>query len=234
MVPLDSARASGPGRGPVDGSGIHGASGPAVVFEGLDGTGKSRLAELLCAREGFVCRRTPDPAFAQLRQLVHDLPRTALLMYLSACAYAIEGSAGRRDAPARLVVDRYAFSSVVQFGWVTGLPAGDCIELLDRVRSVLPAPQLTVLLVAERSVRLARLQARDDRGLGDRSVGFERYWMTCARLLRQAAVASGPGCSAPAGSALGSVITVRTDTDDTERPLGLVRAALTAQKQGSA
>ena len=226
MVPLNSVSASGSGagRGRVDRVGIHSASGPAVAFEGLDGTGKSRLAELLCACEGLVCRHTPDPVFEQVRQRVHDLPRAALWMYLSACAYAIEGSAARCDASARLVVDRYAFSSVVQFGWLTSLPAADCIELLDRVRSVLPVPQLTVLLVAKRSVRLARLHARDDRGLGDRSMAFERYWMSCARLLLQAAAAA-PGPR--------SVITVRTDTDDAERPLGLIRAALRAPRQGS-
>lgn len=155
---------------------VDGRRRPIIALEGLDGTGKSRLSEVLSARMGLELRRTPGPQYDTLRAALHGKGAASLFMYLSACSLAVE-EAGQ-DTP--IVVDRYSYSSVVQYGWSGGLGAETAMALLAQLSPLLPTPERTILLTANRAVRLRRLNSRLDAGYGDRSTEFEAYWATCA------------------------------------------------------
>jgi UMP-CMP kinase 2 len=173
--------------------------GPLIALEGLDGTGKSRLSEALAARMGLELRRTPAPQYDALRAALHGRGAASLFMYLSACSLAVEeaGSDGR------LVVDRYSYSSVVQYGWSAGLGAETAMALLAQFSPLVPTPERTILLTADRGVRLRRLDYRAEAGFGDRSIEFESYWRACAARLARLAP-------------LGSVIEIDSSDDDAE------------------
>lgn len=188
---------------------------PTVAFEGLDGTGKSRMIEVLSQHGGFIARRTPGEEYASLRERVHHLPLASLMMYLSSCALAIEEPPPDGQ---RIAVDRYVFSSVLHYGWSAGLDDSNTVQLLFSCHCLLPMPRLTVLLTADRRARLIRLRRRNDQGLGDPSAEFEEFWFACAgRLLTSAKP--------------GSVITLNTDGDDCEHLVMEVLAALKEIKE---
>jgi thymidylate kinase len=172
-----------------------------LAIEGLDGTGKSHIASELARATGATTMATPDMAYSELRAILHSRhPTAAFFLYLSSCAYAIERIAECPDS--RVILDRYYFSSVVQLGWRQKLPSQDTVDLLDRVEALLPAPGLTIVLVATRESRLRRLQLRPSVGYGELSQEYEKYWHRCVRHLVE-------------GERHSSVLVVNTTADDT-------------------
>ncbi|MEU9132850.1 hypothetical protein AB0D08_32890 [Kitasatospora sp. NPDC048540] len=186
-----------------------------IAFEGLDGTGKTRLTTLLSEATGIPRTATPGPDYDALRSALHTAGGLAsYLMYLSGCAQAVE-SAARAGEPA-LLVDRYWFSSAVQHGWNLGLRPDQALGGTDNPRLLLPRPDLTVLLTSDRPARLRRLGGRPDgsphaRPLGDSGPGYERYWLSCAELL----------AAEPTGD---PVLSLDTTSDDCAPPLARLLA----------
>lgn len=160
------------------------ATGPArldlVAFEGLDGTGKTRMIRLLAEALGVPRTTTPGPEYTGLREALHATGGCApFLMYLSACAWSVEeaGRAGHRS----LLIDRYWFSSAVQHGWDRGLSPAAAVDLISPLDDLLTPPRLTVLLSTDREIRLRRLRNRAaGRSFGDISWAYEQYWRQCA------------------------------------------------------
>ncbi|MEV4442377.1 hypothetical protein AB0K09_25875, partial [Streptomyces sp. NPDC049577] len=131
----------------MSGTGPKGRPPVVIAFEGLDGTGKTRLTTLLAEATGLPRTTTPGPAYDALRPVLHAAGGLAsYLMYLSGCSWAVE-SAHRAGTPA-LLVDRYGFSSAVQHGWNLGLSPREALLAPDAPHRLLPPPALTVLLVA--------------------------------------------------------------------------------------
>jgi thymidylate kinase len=151
-----------------------------VAFEGLDGTGKTRMIRLLAEALGVPRTTTPGPEYTDLRQALHATGGCApFLMYLSACAWSVEAAslAGHRS----LLIDRYWFSSAVQHGWDRQLSPEGAIDLISRMDGLLTPAKLTILLSTARDVRLRRLHNRaPGRSFGDVGYAYEQYWRSCA------------------------------------------------------
>lgn len=160
-----------------------------VVFEGLDGTGKTRMSRLLAERFHAVHAATPAPEFAELRRALHDFGgRPSFFMYLAACAYALES--GIRSGTSALFIDRFWFSSVVHHAWATDATDHSVKRLIQWVTTMLPFPHVTAILHSAPEIREERLVRRGDRGLGPRSADYQAVWERCLACLRDVAPAA--------------------------------------------
>ncbi|MBD8528384.1 MULTISPECIES: AAA family ATPase [unclassified Massilia] len=139
---------------------MSGATQPAVfvVFEGLDGTGKSTCAQALAQRIGARYMTTPAPELRQLRQKVLDSfsgsQEAAQLFYLSTVFAASAEVRGLLDQGIPVVMDRYFLSTQV-YACFRGSRLA-----LDDAASALVHATLTVCLHAPLAMRRERLRRR--------------------------------------------------------------------------
>lgn len=129
-----------------------------VVFEGLDGTGKTSCARALAERIGARYMTTPCPEVRQLRQSVLDSfegnQEAAQLFYLASVFDASAKVRRLLDAGVSVVLDRYFLSTQVYAAF-----RASRLEL-DAAASALVHPDLTVCLHAPLATRTLRLHGR--------------------------------------------------------------------------
>ena len=160
------------------------ARGRFVVFEGLDGVGKSTQARLLADRMGALQTREPGGTTigAQLRRILLDkanvelsIRAEALLMAADRAQHVAEVIEPTLAAGRDVVSDRYLGSSVAYQGYGRGLPV-DEIALLSRWAADGLQPDLVFLLVAPLDTLWARRS-----GAADRLEGAGRaFWQRVA------------------------------------------------------
>jgi dTMP kinase len=129
-----------------------------VVFEGLDGSGKSTCARLVAEHLGAALMTTPSPAVREYRDaLVEALgpaQEARQLFYLSTVFAASEEVTRRLGAGESVVLDRY-FLSTQAYAAFRGSALG-----LDALGELLRAADATIYLDTPLSQRRARLERR--------------------------------------------------------------------------
>jgi dTMP kinase/UMP-CMP kinase 2 len=138
---------------------------PLVVFEGLDGVGKSTVARATALRLGAVLLQTPERSRADERREVDRRyarrPNARTRWYAQSVARVsrdIETWLARGQA---VVVDRYFLSTMVY-----GRQRKATVDLEPYARGLV-VPCLTVMLHARPEVRAARLASREHRSSED-------------------------------------------------------------------
>jgi len=131
---------------------------PLVVFEGLDGTGKSTLAAHVATRLGAVLLASPPAAVRPFRAAADEaFPRdsaSATLFYAASVLRVAEELEGHRALGLPVVLDRYWLSTRA-YARVLGVDLQ-----LPEVERLLPRATLTVFVTAPDEVRAARLASR--------------------------------------------------------------------------
>lgn len=129
-----------------------------IVFEGLDGSGKSTCARAVAERLGAVFLTTPSPTLRELRgKIIDDLGdcQEAHELFYLATVFAASNEVTRHLAEGRSVVlDRYFLSTVAYAAF-----RGSTLDVDDLAAALRPA-DLTVYLHADLAVRRARVQRR--------------------------------------------------------------------------
>ena len=131
-----------------------------IVFEGLDGSGKTacarRTAELLNA----IYIRTPSGA---LRDHVTNIiegfeacQEAAQLLYLASVAHASQQATKALRAGNSVVLDRYLLSTEIYAAF-----RGSTLNLGDSLHALLRPADITVFLDAPLGTRVQRIKARD-------------------------------------------------------------------------
>lgn len=131
---------------------------PVIVFEGLDGAGKSTLAQAVGGRLDAVLLRTPGPEFSDFRgrldALMDDHPRARQLLYAATVALCSDQARMAAAHGRAVVIDRYLASTQVYAG-LRGTPLS-----LSELAADLVQPDLTVFVVCDDAVRRSRMAAR--------------------------------------------------------------------------
>jgi dTMP kinase len=151
-----------------------------VVFEGLDGAGKTTVAELVAAALDAVYMTTPFPQVRVFRdELLAALgpcQEAAQLFYLATVFAASNAVDGHVAAGRSVVLDRYYLSTQAYAEF-----RGSVLQIDDVQRHLRPA-DLTVYLDAPLDVRRSRVALRGGASAADR----ETLTSTADARLRQA------------------------------------------------
>lgn len=137
----------------------HGELRPCfVVLEGVDGVGKSTLAQGLAARLGATLQSTPPAALASVRPEVDVLyagfGAAQQLFYASSVAYASQRADELLAQGQSVVLDRYWASTRVYDVFRPG-----CLDL-RAIEPTLRAADLTIFVTCREEVRRLRLKRR--------------------------------------------------------------------------
>jgi dTMP kinase len=129
-----------------------------IALEALDGGGKTTLARSLAARIGGVAMNTPGDGLREVSgAILKGLgPHQGARCLFYAASVLARGAEARRmvDGGASVVMDRY-WLSTISYARARGVT-----EDFGGVEALVPAPDLTVLLVVDEAERHTRLQAR--------------------------------------------------------------------------
>jgi dTMP kinase len=146
-------------------------AGLFVTFEGVDRSGKSTQARLLCDALGERCLTVRDPGGTpvgeRLRELLKDpdvamSPRAEALLFAAARAQSVDDVIRPALEDGRVVVsDRFVDSSLAYQGAVRGLGAEEVAALNEFATGGL-TPDVTFLLAIDPEDAVAR-GAEDDR-----------------------------------------------------------------------
>lgn len=138
-----------------------------IAVEGLDGTGKTTLAQYLAQQLDAELLRTPDASFKTIRPTLDEgllgSPRAHTMMYAAMVQLASDKARMLNGAGRHVVIDRY-WSSTIAYDSVfrrSGLP-------FDALSRSLMRPDLTIFLEAPLSVREARIFGRGEATAEDR------------------------------------------------------------------
>lgn len=129
-----------------------------IVFEGLDGAGKTTLAHRTAAALGVEVMTTPSPSVRRYRdELVAGFAgsqEAAQLFYLATVFAASREVRARLDAGQSVVLDRY-FLSTQAYAAFRGSALG-----LDELSALLVPADLTVFVHASLAIRVGRIARR--------------------------------------------------------------------------
>lgn len=139
-----------------------------VVFEGMDGCGKSTVSEMVADRLNAMRLVTPPEEFRDFRGKIDDAYKSsglaAQLFYASAVVNAsalVKESAGRD-----IVMDRYAASTMAydKCSRDSGLPDAFWI---DNIFATIAVPDIVIYLDAPADIRQKRMESRPQKGATD-------------------------------------------------------------------
>lgn len=132
--------------------------GLMIVLEGLDGTGKTTLAQGLAAALEAVPLSTPGAHLRDVRRRIDDVwrarPRSQQLFYAASVLAASDEAAEWLERGRDVVVDRYWLSTCVN-----ARLRPDLLRL-DELEAVLVPADLTLLLELDEPSRQRRLEER--------------------------------------------------------------------------
>ena len=147
-----------------------------ISLDGIDGTGKSTQAELLCewlrqsGREVVGCR---DPGSTELGETIRRIllgdhetpisPRAEMLLYMAARAQLVEALIAPALARGKIVVsDRFLLANVVYQGYGGGVEP-ETIWRIGHAATGGTMPDVTFLLDMSTQAAMARLARKLDR-----------------------------------------------------------------------
>lgn len=126
-----------------------------ILFEGIDGTGKTTLAKSLAEKIGGVYYNSPPKALEPLAMYAHDAPPEVRYHYFLLGNYISSREISELLLTTDVVVDKYIYSTIVFHSVLmnTNLPLPQDLLL----------PQHTFFLTAPMETLEERLTARDTR-----------------------------------------------------------------------
>ena len=146
--------------------------GLLVVFEGIDGSGKSTQAKLLATHLrslGYQVVLTHEPSNGFWGQRIRDtsisgrLPVESelTLFYLDRLEHVRDVILPAMASPTIVITDRYYFSNVAYQG-SRGFPVGEILEVNEKIA---PEPDLLFYLDVPATTAMERVKARDSGNL---------------------------------------------------------------------
>ena len=141
---------------------------PFIVFEGVDGAGKTTIGKRLARELSAVYLRTPGESYHSARKHVDSSasPEAKLLFYLSSvCDASHQATLLRGSVP--VVCDRYIWSSLIPHAAYHNRDLQALEQSWKFVTSGLAVPSHTILLRVSEDEQLRRLKNRQEMTASD-------------------------------------------------------------------
>ena len=165
-----------------------------VVFEGMDGAGKSDVSKMVASQLSAEWMTTPPKTFATLRKAVdeeyRDCGLAAQLFYASTVAHASERVKEKLARGQSVVMDRYAASTLAYDKSVRTSGVEDS-AWVNTIFGGIVVPDITFYIQVSAGIRLSRMRKRgeendtDVRSIDNARVLEDRYKRIFARLRRK-------------------------------------------------
>lgn len=143
---------------------------PFIVFEGVDGAGKSEISARVAAKLGAIHIESPGEPFKQIRGYVDDNlnGKGRFLFYLSS-NLDLSRCIREKTESETIVCARYFFSTIIGYASREGLSVEKLYESLPVSSDDFLKPDLTIFLYVNEDVQRSRINLRDssDNSAGD-------------------------------------------------------------------
>lgn len=134
---------------------------PFIVFEGVDGAGKSTVSKLVADRLGALHLESPINEFQTIRKFVeNNLPEKARFFYYLASNFELSNYVRETRRIMPVVCARYFYSTLIGHASRQYLNIDDFSKTVPVAPSEFEAPDLTIFLSLNEDVQRARLNAR--------------------------------------------------------------------------
>ncbi len=146
------------------------------MFEGIDGSGKSTVAELVAKQVRGMYLKSPPLPFSMAKQrILETAAPAARLLYFIASNIEITQIVNRTLPKRHVIVDRYLWSTFAYHAAIEGISISSMRPIWKALCSYLRLPDLVIFLTAERKTQLRRLSNRSDDALQIRLLRSGRF-----------------------------------------------------------
>jgi deoxyguanosine kinase len=147
-----------------------------VVFEGVDGSGKSTVAELVAKQVHGMYLKSPPLPFSKLKQnMLETAAPAARLVYFIASNIEVTQIVNRTLPNKHVIVDRYLWSTFAYHSAIEGIPLSSMRPIWTVLASNLRLPDYVVFLTTKRRAQLRRISDRSDDALQVRLLKSSRF-----------------------------------------------------------
>ena len=153
--------------------------GPFIVFEGVDGAGKSEVSARVSEKLGAVHLESPTGSFREIRQEVDDqLPDKGRLFFYMASNFHLSRQVETQRENNTVICSRYFHSTFIGYAARNQIPINDIYESFHYSPCDFILPNLTIFLYVSEEVQRSRIQSRsssDNSRLDNLSISDDEY-----------------------------------------------------------
>jgi thymidylate kinase len=136
---------------------------PFIVFEGVDGAGKSEVSALVADKLGATCLESPQGKFLEIRRHVDDqLPDKGRLFFYMASNFDLSKIVQEKRVSNTVVCSRYIHSTFIGYASRHGVPVEDIYDSLLFSSDDFESPDVTIFLDVNEEAQRNRLESRPD------------------------------------------------------------------------
>ena len=133
-----------------------------LVIEGVDGAGKTSIAQGLVKSLGVRYVKTPGEDYEAIREYIDKLaPPTARFFYYVSSVFNASAQIGKALQTSKVVCDRYIWSSLIPHAAYFDKDLNDLERALDLFETDIVKPDKTVLLTVSEDEQLKRITSRN-------------------------------------------------------------------------
>lgn len=142
---------------------LSGKIGRFIVVEGIDGAGKSTVADILSANGNISCLETPQYPFLTIKQQVlEQAAPLARLLYFMAANAQISETVSTSVSTQDVILVRYIWSTVAYHAAIERIKVEEVLPMCEPLIHRIKMPDLVVFLAVDREVQKSRLNNRID------------------------------------------------------------------------
>ncbi len=137
-------------------------SGRFIVFEGLDGSGKTTIGEAVALATNAICIASPPSEYNVLRKFICDEgDHLTRFFYFLSANYMLSGRIQKLLKHNNVICCRYIYSTIadLRYYWQPQHVGDDLRRQLERISlSLVLEPDLVIYLTCEHQERMKRIQ----------------------------------------------------------------------------
>lgn len=133
-----------------------------IVFEGVDGAGKSQVSALVSERIGAIYLESPIGKFKEIRKYVDDnLDEKGRFLFYLASNFDLSNFVRQKITVKPVVCSRYFHSTIIGYASRQYIKIDDLYENPPVSLTDLKKPDITFFLYVDESTQISRISARE-------------------------------------------------------------------------